>query len=422
MRNMIQNVLIGIDLGNETTQISYYNKKDKLPVTLTTVTGTDKYQIPTVVCKKYNSDKWYYGKEALYFSERGEGTLVGDILTKCEEGVALIIEDITYEPYEILSIFFENMLSLTGSYNEPDNISGVMVSCENHTPMSLVCIPKAMKKIGISEKKIFIQTYLESFYYYLLNQKKELWTYDVALFEYKNNEIIGNVLRLNRKVSPVVVSIEEIGRVSFQRKNLTMMEWNQKRDALFLELIEKVLHDRPVSSAFLIGSGFDKTWADESIVMLCNRRRVFQGENIFTKGACFAIRERIDERTLKGYLYESQDMIRCNIGMEMVIKGNSEYTTFIQAGINWYEANFECEFLLENEKEVILLLHSLEKGEKQEVVIPLEDLPIRPARATRLRLELFFVSREICKVKISDLGFGDLYPTSNRVWESAIEF
>jgi len=421
MRNIVQNILIGIDLNDKATLISYYNKKDRLPVTLTTVTGTDKYQIPTVVCKRYDSEKWYYGKEALYFSERGEGTLVDNLLAKCEAGETIIIEKITYEPYEILAIFFENMLQMIGTFNEPDSIGGVMISCENYTPMSLECIPKAMKKVGISEKKIFIQTYMESFYYYLLNQKKEIWTYDVAMFEYKKNEIIGSILHLNRNVSPVVVSINEIARVSVARRNQSELEWNRTKDARFLELVEKVLYDRPVSSAFLIGSGFDKSWADESIVVLCNRRRVFQGENLFTKGACYAVRERIDEKQLKGYLYESQDMIRCNIGMDMVVRGNSGYTTLIQAGINWYEANFECEFLLENEKEVVLLLNSLEKGEERELVIPLEGLPVRPPRAARLRLELFFISRTICKVKISDLGFGELYPTSNRVWESAIE-
>jgi len=425
MINNIQNVLIGIDLDNEYSQISYYNKKDRLPVTITTVAGTDKFQIPTVICKKYNSDKWYYGKEALYFAECGDGILMDNLLKKCEIEKTIEIEDVKYEPYELLAIFFEMIIGLLAPSDKPDNIGGIMVTCEVQCPAYLENIPKAIQKLGISENRIFIQTHLESFYYYALNQKKELWTYDVALLEYRRNEIIGSILHLDRKVSPIVVSITEMGRISLEEKHgrkMTSSEWNIKKDQMFLSLIEEVLGERPVSCAYLIGSGFDKSWTEQSIAYLCNRRRVFQGENLYTKGACYGVRERVDEKELKNYLYESEDMVRCNIGMEMLVKGNPTYVTFVQAGINWYEAHFNCEFILENEKEVVLLLHSLIHSQKKEFVISLTDIPDRPPGTTRLHLNLRFISRETCNIKITDLGFGDLYPTSNKVWESAIEY
>lgn len=425
MINSIQNVLIGIDLDNNYSQISYYNKKDRLPVTLTTVAGTDKFQIPTAIFKKHNSDKWYYGREAIYFAKRGEGTLVDNLLKKCESKKTTLIEGEQYEAYELLSIFFELMIGLLSPFHKPENIGGVMVTCEEQTPAYLENIPKALQKFGVPENRIYIQTHLESFYYYALSQKKELWTYDVALFEYKKDTVIGSILHLNRRVSPIVVSITEMGKISLKEKygkRLTDAEWNRKKDQMFLGLIEKVLGTRPVSCAYLIGTGFDKSWADKSIAYLCNRRRVFQGGNLYTKGACYGARERSDEKELKNYLYESKDMIRCNIGMEMHVKGKQTYVTFVQAGINWYEAHFNCEFILENENNVVLLLHSLIHGEKKEFSIPLTDLPNRPPKSTRLLLDLRFVSREVCKIEITDLGFGELYPSSNKIWKSTIEF
>ena len=42
-------------------------------------------------------------------------------------------------------------------------------------------IPEALEQIGVERKYIFLQDYKSSFYYYTINQKKELWSSDVAL-------------------------------------------------------------------------------------------------------------------------------------------------------------------------------------------------------------------------------------------------
>ena len=56
---------------------------------------------------------------------------------------------------------------------------------------------------------------------------------------------------------------------------------------------------------------------------LCRgKRRVFCGDNLFAKGACFGAREKVEERSLKGYLYLGNDLIRYNVGMEMKINGS----------------------------------------------------------------------------------------------------
>jgi hypothetical protein len=48
-------------------------------------------------------------------------------------------------------------------------------------------IRTALLKLGIPSSAIFLQGHLESFYAYLMNQKKELLTYHVALLEYERD-------------------------------------------------------------------------------------------------------------------------------------------------------------------------------------------------------------------------------------------
>ena len=50
----------------------------------------------------------------------------------------------------------------------------------------------------------------------------------------------------------------------------------------------------------------------------------------------------------------------------------------------------------------------------------LDGLPERPPKASRIRIEVSFTSGTTMKVRVTDLGFGDLYPTSHKVWEEVL--
>ena len=50
----------------------------------------------------------------------------------------------------------------------------------------------------------------------------------------------------------------------------------------------------------------------------------------------------------------------------------------------------------------------------------LEGLPKRPPKASRVRIEVSFTSGTTMKLRVTDLGFGDLYPSSGKVWEEVL--
>ena len=43
--------------------------------------------------------------------------------------------------------------------------------------------------MGVPKDHVFLQDYRESFYWYMLNQRKDLWTYQVALFSCENGKV-----------------------------------------------------------------------------------------------------------------------------------------------------------------------------------------------------------------------------------------
>ena len=99
---------------------------------------------------------------------------------------------------------------------------------------------------------------------------------------------------------------------------------------------------RTFSSVYLVGEEFDKSWMGNSLAFLCNRRKVFMGQNLYTKGACYAAMEYARMNRVGDYLYAGPDMIEQNMGMEMIIRGHQEFYPMISAGVNWYMARAEC--------------------------------------------------------------------------------
>ena len=58
----------------------------------------------------------------------------------------------------------------------------------------------------------------------------------------------------------------------------------------------------------------------------------------------------------------------------------------------------------------------------KKVAMALTGLPSRPNKTTRLSLEMEYISAKDCQVTVRDLGFGDLYPSSGKVWKETVQW
>ena len=179
---------------------------------------------------------------------------------------------------------------------------------------------------------------------------------------------------------------------------------------------------RAVSSVYLIGDGYRDGWAQESLRYLCRGRRVFQGNNLFSKGACYSICEKTGVREPnEDYIFLGEDKLPVNIGMRLFRQGAESYFAIMDGGINWYEAKREFEAILETGDTVGVLFAPLNGGEPKEVHIVLEGLPQREEWTTRLRVKASMLSRTEFCMKVEDMGFGELFPSSGAEWEKIME-
>ena len=98
----------------------------------------------------------------------------------------------------------------------------------------------------------------------------------------------------------------------------------------------------------------------------------------------------------------------------------SAYYALLDAGVNWYDARGECDFLLDADRSFSLRLVPLNARGVKEVIVTLDGVPERPPRTTRIHLIVTCTDAETIKLRMEDKGFGELFPASTKVWEETL--
>lgn len=413
-----EKLIVGYDLGGEYSQISFAVSEEGEAETFSQVAGAEIYNIPTALCKKYGTNQWLCGREAVRCAGEEQGILVKDLMGMALDGETVVIDKDSFDPAALLALFLKRSLSMfskaAGQAGKPEKISALMITCPvlDHEVMEV--LGYAVEGLGIKRDRIFFQSYAESFYNYMLRQPRELWTLPPVLFYYRENGIRVYRMECNRRTTPAVVSVEE-SEYGFPAPETTADATRaEELDTAFGQIAAEV--SAGTGSAFLIGDGFDESWMKNSLRFLCKGRRVFQGNNLFSKGACCGMQERLAaDRAGAEYVFLGSDKLKVNIGMKILRQGENSYYALLDAGMNWYEAAQTVELYLQEGGELILTATQVLSGRSREIRIPLEGLP---GTAARLRLSLSMNGENCLETEVEDLGFGEFRAASGRVWKN----
>ncbi len=284
-------------------------------------------------------------------------------------------------------------------------------------------LPQALELLGLTRRQIYLQDFLTGFYYYAVNQRRDLWNADVALLEYRDEVMYGYVMHIDRAKVPAVVTVRQAARQSVtsrERDGRDAKNWDRERDRLLFELLKKVFEGRNVQTVYIVGDYYSADWAERSFQYLCGGRHAFQGRNLYTQGACYAAMERAGALKMGDMLFVGDDVVSDNLGMVMRIRGKNTYYPLVTAGINWYEAHHECEFIMDDETQISIYSKPMLGGNETVHILQLDHFPDRPPRASRLKLMLYFVSPHVCVLEVEDKGFGGFYKSTNRRWKRKI--
>lgn len=400
-------MIIGYDLGDETSQLSFCRMDGTDMGTASVVAGEEQYDFPTVLGKRIEVNQWSYGREACRLADSHKGILVKNLLTLAKEGAEVEVGGECFDPVALLALFMKKSLSLLGVTAISDQIGTLMITVETLDYRTIEVLTQAAAIMQLKAEHIYFQSYMESFFSYMLHQPAELWQRQVLLCDYEADRLGIYRMECNRHTMPMVAFIEE-------RTYPQLL----KEDAQLLQILEETCQGRLFSSVYLIGNGFDGEWYHDSLRYLCRGRRVFRGNNLYSRGACYgAIEKNRPDKSADRYVFLGNDKLKANIGMKVLRKGQASYFALLDAGTSWYEARKQCEFILESGNSFSLLVTPLTGKESKEVEVILDNLPKRDDRATKIGMTISMRSENEVAVELEDMGFGEIYPASNKLWQ-----
>lgn len=411
----MEEYVIGYDLDSTMSQITWKSLGEERD-------RQETYAIPFLLSKKYHVNQWSYGEAARADKIAGRGTVPEHLLEKALKDEKILLEGEAYDATELVLLFIKKTLELLWQKIRKEQVAVFMFTVEHLDKDMVKLLNKIVYEIGKMGKDVYYQSHQESFYQYVIHQPQEIWTKDVLALEYNTPYLKTYLMKLNKGTTPIVAYIEN--KEFPQMKPWTAREdgWKEKEDQRFYEFMAEKLKGSLISSIYLMGDGFQGNWMKKTLDLICHRRRVFMGKNLYAIGASMAAKERVrpDEMADK-YIFLGKDRLKANVGMNVHIRGEESYYPLADGGQNWYETEKEWELIMEEGEAVSLMITPLNGKEVRNVNIILRGLPKRPKKATRIKMQLSFETEQKMLIQIEDLGFGEMYPSSGMRWMEEIE-
>lgn len=424
--NEVHNILIGFELNDEGSQLCYYDRKTAEPVSVPSKVGTNMFVFPTLLCKMAGKDEWHFGIEADYFGRQSDGILIEGLCDLLKSSDSLVVDGCEMHPGELLAIYIRLALSLTGVRNLLRNIGFLTLTTRSLDRIFVENVREAFEILGLSRDQYAVLDQMESGFNYIYSQKKEITSRKIAIFHFEQMEDpSGTGLFHDMKVSYTSYEANHATRPYLVRSEkapaISLPENKEERDATLVSYIEEKMGMQLFSAIYLTGEGFDTSWAKKSVALLCRgNRHVFSGQNLYVRGACYASLNKKESHHLRSYLYLGDDLVRTNIGMEMIVRGNPSNYPLISAGMNWFDAEKSCRIILDGRDYLAFSINSMDGRVRKMYRMELPGLPKRPNRTTRLELSVSCPGPKECIVKVKDLGFGEFFESSGLTWQDSL--
>ena len=411
----VRDLLIGIEINEDFSQIAYYDRKKKEPVCVPVKPGTEDFLYPTLMSKMQDKDSFYVCQGAKDSIELGESEAIPDFYSAISGHEKVRVGASSFEPWQLLSVYIRGMLMTLGVRDILDNIKGLMITSYETGRDFAENSMKAMEQLGLKKGSFFVQDHMESFYYYCISQNMDLYKKKAGVFNYTKDRMKFESLVLTRDTNPNIARVTE-------DDGIAVNEADENFDERILVYSKEKINEGEYGLIYINNRTFDREKLKQTVEFLCGDfRRVFAGDNLYIKGACYGALERAEENRHKNILYIGTDMLRANVGMELLAGERKVYYPVITAGLNWFEADKTFTVMPLDSNKLVFRVTSIDGKNARDVSILLTGLEKRPAGTTKLMITVKCTSATKYTITAEDIGFGDMFPATGLKWTGNIE-
>jgi len=413
----MQGLLLGIDLCDDYSQISCFKsmEMDVDPVAISKEGSS--CLIPTVICKKKGEDQWFIGEEAYRLALFGGGTMVDKLVKLVRKEGSATIEGVRYSAEEILEKYLQKLLLLPGEKYGTPGVDSLVLTVQELEGRFIDCLIRVSERCGVPRELVHVLSHTETFVHYVISQRKEVWANQTSLFDLTEDGLHYYEMRVIRGRKPQVIeAVHEKLEEGFSLDVLDSPAGERLADTILTACGERLLQRKIISSVFLTGKGFSTTdWAPGFLKLVCNKRKVFAGPQLFANGAAYLAYDYLQETTSYPFICICEGRIQSTVSVYAVYDGRKEQIILANAGSNWYEAKTSVQFVLDDVHTLDLVVTPVGSPRVEKVSISLDDLPARPNKTTRIEVILSFTAEKCMTVRVIDRGFGEIFPATGKM-------
>lgn len=411
----MKEIFLGLDLCKKNIQISYFREDKQEPESICQEDNTETYQMPNVMFYSQKEQKWYVGNQVSQVRFEKEGTMIEDVVENIGSSERVMIEEQDYTYEDLLFILLKTQIEGFLKKSEEYGLRALTIALEMYHPKVYQVLGRLREEFGLSKESFYIMSHQNAFFQYVMNQDEKLRNNSVAMFEYGTEGM--EYYRIDKKHQ----GNTKIFYLQHQdmKEEITygmLFEDIEKLDRLFADLAKAKMKETYISTVYLTGPGFHDQWIEESTKVLCDGKRVFMGQNIYTKGACYHARFGAYE-TDKDCILCTEGSMPFDIGIYIGdTEGRNQFYPIALGGREWYNMKGKVTLFLDDTNRIDIVYRDKVTKETQKEVIEIHGLPKRAPKTTKLSIEVELFDEKTGAIVIRDVGFGKIYPTTNKIY------
>ncbi|MBQ9032922.1 MAG: hypothetical protein IJ106_15960 [Parasporobacterium sp.] len=404
---------IGIDYNDQYCQACYFSERHGRPESVSGGTDVLRYLIPSVLCYDPAAQEWTIGNAALRIADNPGILVFRELFQHVFSGQTVRVEDREYNYTQLLAVYFGKLLEFIQIRTSVMGVDSITVTMKSVNRQIKETLEEVFEILKVPAGKVRLLSASESFGYYIMSEDPKLWQDGALMFDFSSGGFFVKQLNIRFDKDQPLVYINEYDfsgdfSVDHLASEVLRNQMDLKISNLYLDLIAKGNQ----SSVYFTGEGFDEQWFTATLNNISGSRRAFKGNNIYVKGACIAGHMNPDAGA---FPIICKGRTRADISVLAWDNGEQTQILLSPAAVEWYDAGYLGDFILENEKQIQFQIHSIVSGADSSLGMDLSTFPERPPKTTRIQIEIRYSSEYECEILITDKGFGDFYPDRGTV-------
>lgn len=414
-------LVYGIDICQDVTQISTIRQAGKEPEELFFDLNTQEKLLPTVLYLG-NDEKWYICEEAYAKAKAEQGEVLKNFFSQAFLEKEITYQGTIYPSVFLLECYVTELMKRLEEIAREERPQHVVITCEelNQDETAVQKLQRVLEVAGLAEF-CEVRSHLESFVSYMVHQGEALWKNGAAAFEYGTSGIFFYHVNtcFGRDKKQLIVDYAKYTDQLFVGLPPIEPEEAKKAAFSFGQQAGLWMNRRQAVSLFITGRGFDKDFAMEQIQTVSTNRRLFKGQNLYTQGACYVAYESTKGRTaLLPKVYMPMQIVT-DITLKIEQNGKEEGLALATAGELYYDIKRNFDVIVKGEPEFCFIIRRV-GAEPYHIMF---GLPVKEnqMQINRYQLRVFFLHRDRCVLQIKDMGFGAFHPTTYRIYEKILD-